>query len=155
MKSIKVFIFLLLTIVFLSSCSAKELPQFNDKDLKFNLIDSYSDFGNLVYDIEVQNTGKLRIGFLKLYIYYPIKEDNGSRSNPFKIEGKTDMNPTILETNEKTTFHIYAPIKDVFGDSALLDFENPVINFEGAVLEGDKEIPFSLGGSLDLIMKDH
>lgn len=154
MNPVKVFILSLLTII-MSSCSANEMPQFNDKDLKFNLINSDNDFGNPVYDIEVQNTGKYKIGFLKLYIYYPIKEDNGSKANPFKIEGKTYMNPTILETNEKTTFHIYAPIKDVFGDSTLLDFDNPVINFEGAVLEGEKEIPFSLGGSLDLIMKDY
>jgi hypothetical protein len=95
------------------------------------------------------------IGYLNLYIYYPIIQSNGSRSNPFKVEGKTnEATPIKLKTNEKITFHVYVPIEQVFGKSTLLDFENPSIEFNGFDLEGNKEIPFTLGGNLSVYLEE-
>lgn len=154
MRRITVIYLALLTIL-LASCAnedTKEPPRFKDEDLRFDLIQSDNDLGNRSYVIEVQNTGKLRIGYLKLYISYPTEHG----SNPFKVEGKTNTNkPVMLGEGEKATFQVYAPVQDVFGNSTSLDFDRPNLDFEGYVLEGEQAIPFGLGGDLDAILRSY
>ncbi|WP_027086133.1 hypothetical protein [Cohnella panacarvi] len=150
---------LALLMIILVSCTNEETidpPRFDDRDLRFNLLQSDNSLGLQSYVIEVQNAGKLKIGYLKLYVSYPIKQESGSRSNPFRVEGKTrSNNPVMLGEGDKAIFQVDAPINDVFGDSALLDFDHPNLNFEGYVLEGDQIIPFGLGGGLELIIRDY
>lgn len=158
MRRLSVIGIVLLSII-LASCTNEETidpPRFDDRDLRFNLLQSDNGFGHHSYVIEVQNAGKPKIGYLKLHVSYPIKQGSGSRSNPFRVEGTTNSNnPVILGEGDKATFQVNAPIKDVFGDSTLLDFDHPNLNFEGYVLEGDQVIPFGLGGGLDLIIREY
>ncbi|MBD3922933.1 hypothetical protein H8B09_29770 [Paenibacillus sp. PR3] len=97
--------------------------------------------------IEVRNEGQVAIENLNFFLYYPILQPNGSASNPFKIEGRTDTGrPVHLKPGEKVVYTITAPIKEVFGDSKLLDFDNPDVQLNGIVEEGKEEVPFTMSG---------
>ncbi|MFK7693092.1 hypothetical protein [Paenibacillus sp. HJGM_3] len=140
----------------LTSCSIdKDTPLFNHKDLKINLVRAEKDFGAWYYDLELQNTGKIEIGFISLFLGYPIKVSNGSKSNPFKVEGATrDAKPIKLGTNEKITFHVVAPVEEVFGATAALDFDHPSLEIKGYAMKGDQAIPFGISGSLELLVRN-
>jgi len=138
----------MLGIVLLASCTVSEEIQFNDKDIKITLTnlkkqDEYSSS----YTIEIKNEGQLELKNLYLFLYYPILTNNGSRTNPFKVEAKPDApSPINLKKGQRATFVIFAPHKEVFGDSELLDLENPAIELKGIVVRGGKELPFEKSG---------
>ncbi|SFM39913.1 hypothetical protein SAMN03159341_1313 [Paenibacillus sp. 1_12] len=90
-----ILIFLILLITFLTGCSPTEDYRFNDKDIKISLTNQENNDEYRTYSIEVKNTGKLEIKYLNFYLYYPVILTNGSKGNPFKIEGKTDISKPI------------------------------------------------------------
>ncbi|MGO4498788.1 hypothetical protein AB4114_23175 [Paenibacillus sp. 2RAB27] len=142
-----ILIFLILFITFLTSCSPKADNRFNDNDIKISLLNQEINDEYRTYLIEVKNTGILEIKYLNFYLYYPIILANGSKGSPFKIEGKTDISkPIKLKSGEKITYTIFAPIKEVFGNSTLLDFDNPSVELNGLVQQGKEEIPFGMSG---------
>lgn len=147
-----------LIALLLTACSSHdEFPHFDDEDIRFSLIDTLENPpGNLSYTIEVTNQGNVEIGFLRLFLDYPLKQQNGSRSNPFKTEGKTDVgNPVKLPPNEKAYFYVSAPVADAFGDNvAALDFDHPNIGLDGYVIDGKKTIPFSIHGGLSVLTSE-
>jgi hypothetical protein len=142
-----ILIFLILLITFLTGCSPTEDYRFNDKDIKISLINQENNDEYRTYSIKVKNTGKLEIKYLNFYLYYPVILTNGSKGNPFKIEGKTDISkPINLKSGEKITYTIFAPIKEVFGNSKSLDFNDPQVELNGLVQQGKEDIPFGMSG---------
>jgi hypothetical protein len=141
-----ILILLILFIILLTGCSSKD-SQFNDNDIKISLINQQSNNEYRTYAIEVKNSGKLEIKNLNFYLYYPVILPNGSKGNPFKIEGKTDISkPVNLKSGESISYNIFAPIKEVFGNSKLLDFDDPQIELNGIVQQGKSGIPFGMSG---------
>ncbi|WP_438448397.1 hypothetical protein [Gorillibacterium sp. sgz5001074] len=137
---------LLVFIIFLTSCSSSE-DRFDDEDIKISLINEQSNNEYRSYSIEIKNLGILEIKNIHLYLYYPIILSNGSKGNPFKLEGKTDItSPVNLKSGESIRYTIFAPIKEVFGDSKLLDFNHPQIELNGLVQQKKSEIPFEMSG---------
>ncbi len=142
-----ILIFLILLITFLTGCSPTEDYRINDKDIKISLINQEKNDEYRTYSIEVKNIGKLEIKYLNFYLYYPVILTNGSKGNPFKIEGKTDISkPINLKSGEKITYTIFAPIKEVFGNSKSLDFNDPQVELNGLVQQGKEDIPFGMSG---------
>ncbi|MFF2479681.1 hypothetical protein [Paenibacillus sp. NPDC058071] len=143
-----IFIFLILFLTILTSCTAKdEGTPFDNNDIKISLLNEEIKDEYRTYSFEVFNTGKLEIKFLNFYLYYPVITTSGSKGNPFKIEGETESSkPIKLKSGEKIKYTIVAPIKEVFGDSALLNFDNPLVELNGFVQQGKKDIPFSMRG---------
>ncbi|PZD97237.1 hypothetical protein DNH61_03620 [Paenibacillus sambharensis] len=141
------FFLLLLMAVLLSGYSNSNILQFNDNDIEIELIASSTNDINKSYTIEVSNEGEVEIRNLNFFIYYPLVQPNGSKGNPFKIEGRTDASkPINLKPREKVTYSITAPIKEVFGDSNLLDFNDPQVELIGTVKQGEDEVPFRMSG---------
>jgi hypothetical protein len=57
-----------------------------------------------------------------------MKQANGSKGNPYKVEATIDHGkPINLKNGEKIHFTIVTPIREVFGESQLLDFEHPYL----------------------------
>lgn len=52
------------------------------------------------------------------------------------------------------TFLIDAPIKEVFGDTDLLDIEYPNIKLRGYYKDGKEEIPFGISGGLSVLIEE-
>lgn len=145
------FFILLLVLV---GCKADKDISFDDRNIKFKLIHSSSDKESKSYDIEITNAGEIEISYLQFYLHFPILTANGSESNPFKIEGKTEQRkPVKLKPGESVIYQIYAPIKQVYGDSKLLDFEDPSIELYGFTKNGADEIPFSMVGGLSVFIR--
>ena len=137
-------------------CSTKE-EQFDDKNIIFSVINIQSEEEFKSYTIKLTNKTGFELTHLMLNLSYPIKTSNGTKNNPFMVEGKADnlTRPVNLKTEESIQFSIYAPVKEVFSDTDLLDFENPSIELKGYVKEGNKEIPFKMAGGLKVFVKKY
>ncbi len=145
-----------ITVMFLASllvgCSPN-LDEFNEDKIVFNVVDTKSTSEYTTYTIEIKNETGFELTHLMFTMSYPIKKSNGTKENPFEIEGKTinTTNPVTLKSGESIQFSISAPIKEVFSDNDLLDFENPDVELKGFVKEGNKEIPFGISGGLNVL----
>jgi hypothetical protein len=87
-----------------------------------------------------------------MYLGYPIKTSNGSKWNPFFVKAQTNEPIVDLKNGQSTQFIFNAPVKEVFGNSKLLDFTNPEFELEGYTKEGNKEIPFEVSGNLGVFI---
>jgi hypothetical protein len=136
----------------LVACSPS-FDEFNDEKIMFNVVDTKSTSEYNSYTIEIENETGFELTHLMFTMSYPIKKSNGTKENPFEIEGKTvnTINPVRLKSGESIQFSIFAPIKEVFSDNDLLDFENPDVELKGFVKEGNKEIPFGISGGLNVL----
>lgn len=137
-----------------SGCSTT--PQgFTDKDIHFKMINHQSLNGNEVYTIQVKSTSPLELTYLTMYLTYPIKTPDGTRSNPFLLQGRTTKQLVTLENGQSVQFTFDAPIHDVFGNSKLLDFRHPDIELDGFTKDGSKETPFGMQGDLGLYLSQY
>ena len=136
----------------LVACSPS-FDEFNDEKIVFNVVDTRSTSEYNSYTIEIKNETGFELTHLMFTMSYPIKKSNGTKENPFEIEGKTvnTINPVTLKSGESIQFSISAPIKEVFSDNDLLDFENPDVELKGFVKEGNKETPFGISGGLNVL----
>ncbi|WP_210467936.1 hypothetical protein [Sporosarcina sp. 6E9] len=140
-------------ILILFGCSTKK-EQFNDGNIVFNVVDTQSTNEFQTYRIEISNTTGFDLTHLSFNLSYPIKTSNGSKDNPFVVEGTVDNSAESvnLKSGETTTFSVYAPISEVFSDTNSLDFENPSVKLKGYFKKGDTEIPFGVSGGLNVLI---
>lgn len=155
-KNYLILLSLLLLFFLIVGCSTKE-EQFDDKNIIFSVINIQSEEEFKSYTIKLTNKTGFGLTHLMLNLSYPIKTSNGTKNNPFMVEGKADnlTRPVNLKTEESIQFSIYAPVKEVFSDTDLLDFENPSIELKGYVKEGNKAIPFKMAGGLRVFVKKY
>ena len=136
----------------LVGCSP-DFDDFNDEKIIFTVVDTKLTSEYNSYTIEVKNETGFELTHLMFTMSYPINTSNGKKENPFVIQGKTvnTKNPVTLKSGESIQFSISAPIKEVFSENDLLDFENPEVELKGFVIEGNKEIPFGISGGLNVL----
>lgn len=141
------FVLMSLVIVLgsISGCSTKK-DQFSDENILFNVINTQTNSEFRSYTIEVSNDTGFDLSHLSFSLSYPIKISNGLKGNPFAIKGITDdtVRPVNLSSGETISYTIFAPINEVFGKTDTLDFENPSVELNGYVKEGDEEVPFGI-----------
>lgn len=127
------------------------------ENIVFNLVNIESTNEVNSYKIEITNETGFDLTHLILDLSYPIKMKNGSKDNPYTVEGEAEnaTRPVNLKSGESMNFSVIAPINEVFSDTDLLDFENPIIELQGYSEEGNSEIPFEIGGSLDALVGDY
>lgn len=133
-------------------CSINK-ERFNDENIIFNVVKTEETMEHKSYKIEISNKTGFDLTHLSFNLSYPIKTSNGSKSNPYVVEGKSTSTttPLNLKSGETITYTIYAPIQEVYGDSDLLDFENPSIVLKGYYLDGKEEIQFGIYGGLSVL----
>lgn len=136
----------------ISGCSTALQQSFHGKDVHFKLVNYQSMNGAESYTIQITSTSSIELTHLSLYLSFPIKIQNGSRSNPFEIRGRTNQPIVTLDKGQSVQFTFYAPIKQVFGNSKLLNFKNPDIELDGYSKQGNTETPFAMGGNLSLYL---
>ncbi len=153
-KSLLYLISLFFLLCIMTSCSSKTVS-FDDKKIDFKLVNHKLMDSEQSYTIEVKNNSSLELTHLILYLSYPIKQTNGTKSNPFSMEGRTNGgSPINLKKGETVKFNFYVPIKEVFGDTKRLDFNNPEIKLVGYFKKGSKEVPFGMSGDLKVYVGD-
>jgi hypothetical protein len=140
----------------LFACSTKK-ENFNDENIIFNIVNSESTNEFNSYTIKISNKTGLDLTHLTFNLSYPIKTSNGSKGNPFVVEGKTDngIRPVNLKSGKTIKYSIFVPIIEVFSDTDLLDFKNPSVDLKGYVREGKKEIPFEISGGLRILVNNY
>jgi hypothetical protein len=138
-------LFALLLVVMLVGCN-KPLEKFDDKLIEIQLINTQKLISEYVYTLKIKNNGSFVIKHAVLYLSFPIKTENGTKSNPFKIEAKANDNRNhyLIKPVDEVYYTVYAPIDEVFTDTSLIDIENPTIEFKGFHLNGKEEIPFGI-----------
>lgn len=141
------------SIMFLAVLFGCSNEQFNDENIAFTVVHTESTNEFKSYTIEIVNNTGFDLTHLRLNLTYPIKTSNGSKDNPFSVEGKADnlTRQINLKTGETIVFTIFAPINEVFSNTELLDFENPNVNLIGFVKDGNEEIPFGISGGLNVL----
>jgi len=84
-------------VCLLVGCSPS-FDEFNDEKIMFNVVDTKSTSEYTSYTIEIKNETGFELTHLMLTMSYPIKKSNGTKENPFEIEGKTinTINPVRL-----------------------------------------------------------
>jgi len=148
----KLLIVVALMVLLLVGCS-EQSTYFDDTEIIFTMLNSNSIDGTNSYSIQIENRSELTVSDLHLYLTYDIKTSNGTKENPFKVEGRTNTSkPVSLKKNESIVFYFTLPIEDIFGDSKLLDFDKSVIKLTGITLRNGEEIPFEIGGNLDVFL---
>lgn len=146
MKKLTYVGFLLALLIGLPGCSTPT-SHFDDTEIRIRLINSQANDQFRSYGFEIENHGDVTVEHINFYMSFPIKQGSGAKGNPFKIEARTEINqPIVLKPDQKVNFTVFAPIKEVFGDSNLLDFEHPSIELKGYV----REKGFSMSGGLDV-----
>lgn len=137
-----------LSVLALTACGSSS-PAFDPEDLEIRVLKFHSEENFNSFDIELENKGPSEVGYLKLYISYPIKQGNGIKVNPYKVEAVSNKQEVVrLKQGEKVSLHVSTPTKEVFGDSGLIDLQHPSYELDGYVLEQDREVPFQIGGGL-------
>ncbi|WP_042166547.1 hypothetical protein [Paenibacillus gorillae] len=143
-------ILVVLCVLALAGCSSD--TSFEVEDIKIKLVALQVKEDYTEYEIEVKNAGKIAVRNLNFYLSFPVITTNGTSENPFKLEGRADLNrPVVIRPGEQTTYTFRAPIQKVFGDSKLLNFNQPFVDLNGTILYKKKEIPFSKGMGLGLV----
>ncbi|GFN30263.1 hypothetical protein [Paenibacillus xylaniclasticus] len=143
---------ILLFMLIVNGCSLPEIQfnahelQFNAEDIQIRLINSQLEDGIRSYTVEVRNNGLQDVEYVNLYLYYPIIKTSGSEGNPFKLEGQSGVRPNHLKAGGALIFTFTAPIFEVFGTSAPLDWDHPQIELNGLVQDGKSEVPFEMSG---------
>lgn len=124
LKRLVIFCLSLVTLSGVSGCSITQ-QRFEANDVHFKLLNHQSLNGTEEYTIQVTSTSPIDLADLTLDLDYPIKIPHGIKENSFVIKGKANQMPVSLKTGQSAQFIFYAPIKEVFGDSKTLDFNNP------------------------------
>ena len=154
MKRIILFSLGVMALSVVSGCATT--PQgFDDKDVHFKMVSHQSMSGTEVYTIEVKSTSPLELTHLTMYLNYPIKTSAGLQGNPFILKSRTNKQVVNLENGQSIQFTFDAPIKEVFGNTQLLDFKHPNIELDGFAKEGSTEIPFGMGGDLRIYLTQY
>lgn len=134
-------------LVLLNAGCSDGSSRFDDRDIKIRLVSQQKTDDYRTYSIEVKNTGEREIRYLSFYLYYPILTANGAKSNPFRIEGTVNQGkPVNLKAGESVRYLVFAPIKEVFGSTALLDVDHPGVRLTGYAKDGKTELPFEMEG---------
>ncbi len=149
MKRLIIYILIVSTLMLLIGCSPSVNEEFNDNDIKISMLSSKIRDEDQTYIFEVINEGYIELSHLSLELYYPVLIANGTKSNPFTLQGRAESNFKInLKKGEKVSFSFYAPVKEVFGDSSLLDFNKPQLKIKGFAIVNKSEVPFEKSGDI-------
>ncbi|KOR90341.1 hypothetical protein [Paenibacillus solani] len=90
MKNIKTLLLLIsffMCSTLITSCS-NDTPNISEEvdKIKLELIEQKKDLNGMVYTLKLINNSSQVIKQNNVYLSYPIKTSNGSRSNVFKVE---------------------------------------------------------------------
>ena len=152
MKKRYLYMIILVLLVIIQGCSDNQ-EEFDDGNIIFEVVNTDETNEYKSYMIEITNNTGFQLTHLSFTLNYPIKTPNGSKSNPYVLEGSTSSNrPINLNSRETITFSIIAPMNEVFADSTVFDFKNPNIDLKGYYLDGKEEIPFGISGGLSVIV---
>jgi hypothetical protein len=137
-------ILVVMCCIFTWGCSSKEKVSFNDVDnIRLELIEQKEDINGMSYKLRIQNRSSQVIKQNIVFLSYPIKTDNGSRSNNFKIEAMN--NKLNIQPGEEVILLVLAP-REMYEGNDMIDIENPNIEIKGFINEVTASTVFHKSG---------
>ena len=138
-----------LVIFIMIGCSRKpdSKKMFDDSLLQISIVKKQVTPEGFAYQVSFKNKTPFIVKNNAVYLSFPIKMgQSGLRTNPFKIEAD-DIKGNIdyVKPGDEVILSIYAPVKEVFSETKLIDLEHPSIDAKGYVLQGEKEIRYMKG----------
>ena len=134
-------IWLLSIFVFATACSSSKEP-FDDRNIHFKVSETVTSDYEITKTIEVTNQTGYDLVNTLMKISYPLKNDTTMNENSNSIQGIS------IESGKTVAFTISVPIDDKNN----IDSDNPNLEFSGYYIEGTKEVPFGIVGSLNVIV---
>lgn len=135
-------------ILFTVGCSNEQKVKVTSDDIEkieLTLVEKQEMKDGISYSIKLVNNSKYVIKQNNVYLYYPIKTENGSKGNDFKVEAKG--NKLNIEPNEEVALTIFTPFVGMNNPELLV--EEPSIEIKGYIEKVDISHSFGKIGSLD------
>ncbi|WP_422657535.1 hypothetical protein ACK8P5_17470 [Paenibacillus sp. EC2-1] len=135
-----VILFLLMNV----GCSNKEeISPEEINNIRLVLKERKEDRDGTRFTLRLQNNSKYTIVQNNVYLSFPIKIENGSKSNDYKIEAK--QNKLHIKPGEEVMLTVYTA-KEMYEGNNKIDFENPNIEIKGYLDEMTETNLFYKGG---------
>lgn len=143
-KTLLLLILLLMSLTLITSCS-NDTPHISEEvdQIKLELIEQKKDLNGMVYTLKLTNNSSKVIKQNNVYLSYPIKTSNGSRSNVFKVEAEN--NKLNIETGEELILTVFAP-KEMYVNNNNIDIDDPTIEIKGFINEVTEQNQFYKSG---------
>lgn len=144
LSRISLFFLVILCLLMNVGCSNKE--EFSPEEInniKLVLKERKEDRDGTHFTLKLQNNSKYTIVQNNVYLSFPIKTENGSKSNDYKIEAK--QNKLHIKPGEELLLSVYTS-KEMYEGNNKIDFENPNIEIKGYLDEMTETNLFYKGG---------
>lgn len=135
-----------MSLALVVACSDK-IQAFDDDNIIFEVTDSRSSIETNT--VEITNETGFDLENLTLKINYPLDTEDRSNSNNEREIVVEYMGNFKIKSSETKEFLIPDDLKEDFEP---IDLE---IDFEGNVVEGNKKVPFEMGGGLGALVRKH
>lgn len=145
---IKFLISFMFIILFIVGCSNEQSVKvtFDDiEKIKLKLVEKQEMKDGISYTIKLENDSDYVIKQNNVYLYYPIKTENGSKGNEFKVEA--EGNKLNIEPNEEVTLNVFTPFVGMSNPELLVD--EPAIEIKGYTAKVDISHSFGKVGGFD------
>jgi len=107
-----------LFILMITACSVEKPIEPNEVDkITLEIIDRTELPEGISYIIKLSNKSKHLIKQNNVYFSYPIKIENGSKGNEFKVEAKN--NKLDIKPNEEILLNVFTPIEEYKGNNKI------------------------------------
>ncbi|WP_379320288.1 hypothetical protein [Paenibacillus puldeungensis] len=142
----KTLLFIILVVLLCASCTNNHEIKVTHEDIDdISLtLDSKSESSNgLNFVLKLQNNSRYIIKQNNVNLSFPIKIDNGTKGNDFKIESKG--NKLDIHPGEELFLTVFAPMEMYEGNNNI-DLDNPYIEINGYINEVEGIMHFHKGG---------
>jgi len=145
-KMKKQFAILIMIIGIVAGCSTTS-KTFDDENIIFKVVDTQSNNELKLETIKITNETGFDLDNLSLKISYPL--DTINTKNSAERETVEIIDEFKMKSSETKDFSIPLTLNENIG---AIDLE---VDFKGNVVEGNKKVPFEIGGTLSALVEKH
>lgn len=142
----KQFAILIMIIGIVAGCSTTS-KTFDDENIIFKVVDTQSNNELKLETIKITNETGFDLDNLSLKISYPL--DTINTKNSAERETVEIIDEFKMKSSETKDFSIPLTLNENIG---AIDLE---VDFKGNVVEGNKKVPFEIGGTLSALVEKH
>jgi hypothetical protein len=132
----------ILIILVLSGCQSDNLTSTQSEKIKLEIISTTNQPEGVSYSIKLTNNSGHVIKQNNIYVSFPIKTQNGTQGNPFKIEATGKK--LNIKNNEEIIVNVFA-LKKVYEGNSNLDIDHPYVEIKGYIDQLKSENLFNIG----------
>lgn len=143
-KSFIIVIFVMLCLLISVSCSNnKEVTTEDIQKISIELKEQKEELDGTMFTLKLHNKSSHMIVQNNVYLSFPIKIENGTQGNDFKIEARN--NKLNIDPGEELLLTAFAP-KEMYEGNHNIDLKDPHIEIKGFFNEVTEKNQFNMIG---------